>query len=81
MCKFISIVVGSIVTDCPDLPSSIPNGKGNGTGFVEGSKHHFTCDEGYSLVGQRALHCNNTGAWNGSVPVCLIGSVSINVCL
>lgn len=62
----------SCLKDCPDLPSSIPNGKGNGTGFVEGSKHHFTCHEGYSLVGQRALHCNNTGSWNGSVPVCLI---------
>nr|XP_058948028.1 protein mesh-like [Pocillopora verrucosa] len=62
----------SCLKDCPDLPSSIPNGKGNGTGSVEGSKHHFTCNEGYSLVGQRALHCNNTGAWNGSVPVCLI---------
>ncbi|RMX49910.1 hypothetical protein pdam_00017289 [Pocillopora damicornis] len=75
---------GSVPTclkDCPNLPSSIPNGKGNETGSVEGSKHHFTCDDGCSLVGQYALHCNNKGAWNGSVPVCLIGSVSINVCL
>ena len=80
-CRFNSIIVALIVTDCSNLPSSIPNGKGNGTGSVEGSKHHFTCDDGCSLVGQYALHCNNKGAWNGSVPVCLIGSVSINVCL
>ena len=80
-CKFNSIIVSSMVTDCPNLPSSIPSGKGNKTGSVEGSKHHFTCDDGCSLVGQYALHCNSKGAWNGSVPVCLIGSVSINVCL
>ena len=80
-CRFNSIIVSSMVTDCPNLPSSILNGKGNETGSVEGSKHHFTCDDGCSLVGQYALYCNNTGAWYGSVPVCLIGSVSINVYL
>ena len=31
-CKFNSIIVSSMVTDCPNLPSSIPNGKGNETG-------------------------------------------------
>ena len=70
-CKFNSIIVSSMVTDCPNLPSSTPNGKGNETGSVEGSKHHFTCDDGCSLVGQYVLHCNNKGAWNGSVPCVL----------
>ena len=31
--------------------------------------------------GKYALHCNNTGAWNDSVPRCLIGSVSFDVYL
>ena len=60
-------------SDCPLLPSSIPNGVSNGTGSVEGSHHYFTCDEGFSLVGRNTLFCNDEGKWNGSVPTCVIG--------
>ena len=49
-CRFNSIIVALIVTDCSNLPSSIPNGKGNETGSVEGSKHHFTCGDGCSKL-------------------------------
>ena len=62
-------------SDCPSLPSFISHGFVNGTGSVEGSRHHFSCDEGYSLVGQHTLHCGKDGSWNGSVPICLIGIV------
>ena len=60
-------------SDCLLLPSSISNGVSNGTGSVEGSHHHFTCDEGFSLVGRNTLFCNNEGKWNGSVPTCVRG--------
>ena len=60
-------------SDCPLLPSSIPNGVSNGSGSVEGSHHYFTCDEGFSLVGRNTLSCNDEGKWNGSVPTCVIG--------
>lgn len=42
---------------------------------MEGSRHHFRCNEGYSLVGEHTLHCSEDGSWNGSVPTCLIGIV------
>jgi len=46
---------------------------------VEGSRHQFICDEGYSLVGQQTLFCGKDGSWNGSVPTCLIGIVDVPV--
>lgn len=64
-----------VFSDCPSLPSFISHGFGNGTGSVEGSQHRFSCDEGYSLVGQHTLYCDKDGLWNGSVPTCLIGIV------
>ncbi|XP_020611647.1 protein mesh-like isoform X3 [Orbicella faveolata] len=64
--------VPKCLKDCPSLPSFISHGFGNGTGSVEGSRHRFSCDEGYSLVGQHTLYCDKDGLWNGSVPTCLI---------
>ncbi|XP_020611644.1 E-selectin-like isoform X2 [Orbicella faveolata] len=58
-------------SDCPVLPSSIPNGFVNGNGSVEGSLYQFSCIQGYSLVGRDTLFCNHKGAWSGSVPKCL----------
>lgn len=62
-------------SDCPLLPSSIPNGVSNGTGSVEGSHHHFSCNVGYALVGTNTLYCSDEGTWNGTVPTCLIGNI------
>ena len=69
----ITVMLVHYFSDCPLLPSSIPNGVSNGTGSVEGSHHYFTCDEGFSLVGRNTLFCNDEGKWNGSVPTCVIG--------
>ena len=69
----IAVMLVHYFSDCPLLPSSIPNGVSNGTGSVEGSHHYFTCDEGFSLVGTNTLFCNDEGKWNGSVPTCVIG--------
>ena len=63
------------IPDCPALPSSVPNGFGNGTGSVDGSYYHFRCNEGYSLVGRNTLYCSDEGKWNGSVPTCLRGNL------
>ena len=30
----------------------------------------FTCDEGYTLQGERKLVCQVNGQWNGEVPTC-----------
>ena len=69
----ITVMLVHYFSDCPLLPSSIPNGVRNGTGLVEGSHHYFTCNEGFSLVGRNTLLCNDEGKWNGSVPTCVIG--------
>ncbi|XP_074609533.1 protein mesh-like isoform X5 [Acropora palmata] len=65
---------GSVPTcqiECPQLPLAIEHGLVHGSGHIEGDIIRFTCHESYSLVGQDTLYCNETGTWNGSVPICL----------
>ncbi|KAI8483443.1 hypothetical protein Bbelb_387750 [Branchiostoma belcheri] len=31
---------------------------------------HFTCDQGYKLVGKSSLTCLSNGTWNGNSPTC-----------
>ena len=37
----------------------------------------FSCDQGYTLNGDRALACLSTGVWNGTAPSCTAPSASI----
>ncbi|XP_074631718.1 sushi domain-containing protein 2-like [Acropora palmata] len=57
--------------ECPQLPLALEHGNVYGSGHIKGDVYRFTCHESYSLVGQDALYCNETGRWNGSVPICL----------
>ena len=66
-------ILNVFVTECPSLPSSIAHGFVNGSGYLEGSQHHFTCGRGYSLIGVDTLVCSDTGAWSSPLPKCLIG--------
>ena len=59
--------------ECPQLPSSIPNGRANGTGSLHGALFVYSCLQGYSLIGQKTLLCTEDGNWNASVPKCLKG--------
>ena len=59
--------------ECPQLSSSIPNGHANGTGSLHGALFVFSCQQGYSLIGQKNLLCTEDGNWNASVPKCLKG--------
>jgi len=59
---------------CPQLPLALEHGNVYGSGHIKGDVYRFTCHESYSLVGQDALYCNETGRWNGSVPICLKGN-------
>ena len=69
------------VTECPSLPSSIAHGFVNGSGYLEGSQHHFTCAKGYSLIGVDTLVCSDTGAWSNPLPKCLIGIKKLSLFL
>ncbi|XP_073244634.1 uncharacterized protein [Porites lutea] len=69
--------VPKCLKECPSLPSSIAHGFVNGSGYLEGSQHHFTCGRGYSLIGDDTLVCRDTGAWSNPPPKCLIECPSL----
>lgn len=62
--------------DCPSLADSIDNGYKHGSGSVEGSMAWFSCQDGFSLIGNQYLYCNEKGYWNGTTPSCLKGTVN-----
>ncbi|KAH3840535.1 hypothetical protein DPMN_113985, partial [Dreissena polymorpha] len=33
---------------------------------------NFSCDEGYTLVGEAVISCRSDGTWNSSLPICVI---------
>ena len=60
-----------VLTECPKLPLSIIHGYVNGTSSVQGSEYSFSCNQCYSLFGERGLRCTAEGKWNASYPSCL----------
>lgn len=66
----------SLCLGCPPLAGSIDNGYKHGSGSVEGSLAWFSCKDGYSLMGNKYLYCNEKGHWNGTTPSCLKGTVN-----
>ena len=61
--------------ECPSLPSVIAHGFVNGSGSLEGAVSEFSCESGYSLIGDSLVVCTDAGVWNGSLPTCLIGKI------
>ncbi|ELK29564.1 Complement receptor type 2 [Myotis davidii] len=58
--------------DCQP-PSGLHHGRhtgGNRTLFVSGMTVDYTCDPGYSLVGNKSIHCMPSGNWSPSAPRC-----------
>ena len=51
---------------CDDPPPTISNGKSRGNSSVV----TYTCEEGYHLVGDNTLYCNNKNLWDRKVPEC-----------
>ena len=52
---------------------SIPRkGSVNSTNTVLGTVLYFTCDNGYSLVGNSFIQCQKDGQWSGMFPLCLL---------
>ncbi|XP_066191655.1 LOW QUALITY PROTEIN: complement receptor type 1-like [Sylvia atricapilla] len=57
---------------CPQ-PPNIPNGrlKGNASGtFPCGAAVSYSCNPGYSLVGNAFINCTGSGAWSQPLPQC-----------
>ncbi|XP_070546029.1 C4b-binding protein-like [Ptychodera flava] len=59
----------TIWTDCtePDAPK---DGSKEGEDLSDGSEVTFSCNEGYTLVGEDTLTCNN-GVWDNDEPTCI----------
>ncbi|XP_070252782.1 complement receptor type 2-like [Myotis yumanensis] len=58
--------------DCQP-PSGLHHGRhtgGNRVLFVSGMTVDYTCDPGYSLVGNKSIHCMPSGNWSPSAPQC-----------
>ncbi|XP_074833363.1 complement receptor type 1-like [Carettochelys insculpta] len=54
-------------------PGELENGGIIETDFLFGSTVHFTCDEGYRLIGRHYRQCEISDtrvAWSGDVPIC-----------
>ena len=55
---------------CPVI-RSILNGKISVDGFKFNRHAIYTCNEGYSLVGDTVRNCMENGTWSGKIPECL----------
>ncbi|XP_052280448.1 sushi, von Willebrand factor type A, EGF and pentraxin domain-containing protein 1-like [Dreissena polymorpha] len=66
------------IKDCGPIerPS---NGRFLGNGTTYDSFGMFICYEGYTLVGDSSMFCQETGYWNGTTPVCQIKECQVPV--
>ena len=69
-------MVRTVVT-CPSLSDPVNGSVSCTNGNASGSKCTYSCDDGYSLVGESELTCNDdkdldsdVGEWNAVSPVC-----------
>ncbi|XP_069779037.1 sushi, von Willebrand factor type A, EGF and pentraxin domain-containing protein 1 isoform X2 [Narcine bancroftii] len=75
---FLSGIVGRVrrdsrsifCADCPVLEESQPNLQVSNTDVKPGSRVDLSCECGYHLIGDSALHCQNLGEWNYPIPYC-----------
>ncbi|XP_033009862.1 complement receptor type 1 [Lacerta agilis] len=61
-----------LVSQCP-LPLDIPNGNHNGFPgqvFTSQKPVTYSCDPGYSLVGEASISCTASGEWSSPLPRC-----------
>ncbi|XP_078687161.1 uncharacterized protein LOC144919463 isoform X16 [Branchiostoma floridae x Branchiostoma belcheri] len=56
---------------CGD-PGAPASGAQQGT-YYQGGQVDFSCDDGYTLVGNSAIRCQVTATWSGTLPTCRLG--------
>ena len=59
--------------NCGTLPSPY-----NGQASLQGSSFHFSCVNGFALIGDSVRHCQTNGDWSGTQPRC-VGKTIISV--
>ena len=69
---------------CNSLPSKPGNGSVECEGKSLGSMCFFSCNDGYSLIGNEDTLCTQTGEytseWNLHVPICVKGKFCGSLC-
>ena len=61
------------VTDCQPLP--VPaDGSLSTEDLISGTNVTVTCGDGFTLFGEKHLHCHNNGSWSSTVGKCLKGN-------
>ena len=53
------------------IQRELDNGVVTVTDIHKGSTAHYTCNDGYTLVGPATRECLITGMWSGYTPVCV----------
>ncbi|XP_050712143.1 sushi, von Willebrand factor type A, EGF and pentraxin domain-containing protein 1-like isoform X3 [Eriocheir sinensis] len=73
-CSSIGEWVGGVIecqpVSCGD-PGTLPHGYINGTNFTFGNQVHFSCWDGYKLLGAPTAKCLADGSWSNYVTSCL----------
>ncbi|XP_052796583.1 sushi, von Willebrand factor type A, EGF and pentraxin domain-containing protein 1-like isoform X2 [Mya arenaria] len=59
------------INDCKELPKLV-HGQFLRNGTTYESVGVFYCDDGYDLIGDDTVYCQDSGEWNGTTPVCSI---------
>uniref|UniRef100_A0A3Q2PYT7 Sushi, von Willebrand factor type A, EGF and pentraxin domain containing 1 n=1 Tax=Fundulus heteroclitus TaxID=8078 RepID=A0A3Q2PYT7_FUNHE len=78
-CSAQGLWVGS-VPRCQPCTCSLPEvrfGTVTGPGRACGERVHFSCDQGYRLLGPSQAVCDKGGVWSPGVPVCGRGKCSV----
>ncbi|CAH1263510.1 CSMD3 [Branchiostoma lanceolatum] len=72
VCQSNHVIHSQVQTQCTVLANPDPISQGSVTGptHVFGTTVHFTCPQGYTLVGTADRVCQADGQWSGSQPTC-----------
>lgn len=66
---FLSVVSSPAQISCPPLTAPA-HGKKFGSKYLVGHEVHFTCPQGYRLVGTGTRVCQENGTWSGATVIC-----------
>uniref|UniRef100_A0A8D0H9X2 Sushi domain-containing protein n=1 Tax=Sphenodon punctatus TaxID=8508 RepID=A0A8D0H9X2_SPHPU len=59
---------------CP-VPPDISNGKHSSQDssiFISGTSVRYSCEPGFTLIGEAMISCTESGSWSSSVPHCKV---------
>ena len=79
LCKVAELTVCTFYSTADTMcyiPKEFENGEVDFSDIHLGSTAHYTCNDGYTLVGPATRECLITGTWSGYTPVCVANSAN-----